>query len=160
MVCLYVALKALPLPVVHREVIHLAMILKESGYVAGVDHVSKTKVRGVLAILKQADMVLKSGVLTGDAVLLQVDPQIHNFDLFRDRHDQFLHRYMTENMTQLPEEMKAEILWMIDFETRQKRLETLDVLVRQLEPIAANEIGKMRDSKYHNYMGHMDDGFY
>lgn len=148
------------MPVVHREVIHLAMILKESGFVPGVDHVSKTKVRGVLAILKQADMVLKSGVLTGDAVLLQIDPQITNFDIFRDLHDQFLHRYMSENMTQLPEEMKAEILWMIDFDTRQKRLDNLDLLIRQLEPIAASEIGKLRDSKYRNYIGHMDDGFY
>jgi hypothetical protein len=157
---LYVVLRALPLPVVHREVIHLAMILKESGFVPGVDHVSKTKVRGVLAILKQADMVLKSGVLTGDAVLLQIDPQIANFDIFRDRHDQFLHRYMNENMKQLPEEMKAEILWMIDFETRQKRLENLDMLIRQLEPIAANEIGKMRDSKYRSYIGNVNDDYY
>lgn len=143
--CLFAALKAFHRPVIHRELLHLAMVLKDSGYVTGVSHISKTKVRGLITILKQAEVILKCGAL-GDTVQLYLNDIVTNFGIVRDRHDQFLIGYMAESVIIIPEEMKGDILWQIPHDMREKRLEILDGLTNQLEVFAAAEVQRMIDS--------------
>ncbi len=138
-------MKAFHRPIIHRELLHLAMVLKDSGYVTGVSHISKTKVRGLITILKQAGVILKCGAL-GDTVQLYLNDTVTNFGIVRDRHDQFLIGYMAESVITIPEEMKGDVVWQIPHDMREKRLEILDGLANQLEVFAAGEVQRMIDS--------------
>lgn len=151
---MYAAFRAFPRPVSHRELIHLAVILKESGLVTGVEHVSKTKVRGVLAILKQGELVTKSSSSMGDAVQLYLTEDINSFERLRERHDHFLVSYMMENMLNIPEGLYGEIVWRVSGGRKQQRLELLEYLVSQLMPVAVAEVSRMGDQ----YSGGWGDG--
>lgn len=111
------------------------MDVKEAGFLSHVEAVSRTKVRGVLAILKQAEIIQKCGVV-GEAVQLYLDEKITNFGMLRERHDKFLKDYMLENFMNIPEEYRAELLWQIDDKKRQDRLVIVGALVGQLQVIA------------------------
>ncbi len=137
-------MRAFPRPASHRELIHLAMVLKESGIVTGVEHVSKTKVRGVLAILKQGQLVTKVGTM-GDAVQLFLREDIDTFGRLRDRHDHFLLSYMMENLLNIPEDLMGEIVWRVDGGRKQQRVELLESMIGQLMPIALAEVSRMGD---------------
>jgi len=45
------------LPLAHRELIDIVIFAKENGMLADVDAVSKTKVRGILALLKHGEIL-------------------------------------------------------------------------------------------------------
>ena len=45
------------LPLAHRELIDIVIFAKENGALAAVDAVSKTKVRGILALLKHGEIL-------------------------------------------------------------------------------------------------------
>lgn len=140
--CIYAAIKYFGRPIIHRELIHLAMALKSSGLLTGVDNVSKTKIRGVLAILKQGELVVKEGAL-GEAVQMQLEEGIDSFGELRDRHDRFLSGYMIENMMDIPEELKGEVLWRMEKEVKEKRVEMLEKLIVELEAVTSVEIARM-----------------
>ena len=146
--CLYAALRTFaPTPVVHQRLIDLAMALKDSGILPEVESVSKTKVRGVLAILKQAEFVGKCGEL-GEAVQLYLTEEMDSFGKLRERHDKFLQAYMVENLLHVPEELLGEMVWQVSAEEKQRRLAYLDGLTRQLEELAVNLIGNDDDEKF------------
>ncbi len=111
------------------------MDVKDAGFLSHVEGVSRTKVRGVLAILKQAEIIQKCGVV-GEAVQLYLDEKITNFGMLRERHDKFLKDYMLENFMNVPDEYKAELMWQIDEKKRQDRLLIVGALVEQLQVIA------------------------
>lgn len=120
------------------------MVLKESGLLTGVDNVSKTKIRGVLAILKQGELIVKGGAL-GEAVQMQLEEGIDSFGELRDRHDRFLLGYMVENMMDIPEELKGEVIWRMKEEVKAKRMEMLERLIMDLEGVARVEVSRMGD---------------
>ncbi len=131
-------------PIIHRELIHLSMVLKSSGILSGVDNVSKTKIRGVLAVLKQGEVLVKGGSL-GEAVQMQWVDGIESFGDLRERHDRFLLGYMVENMMNIAEELKGEVVWRMKEEVKEKRLEMLERLVMDLEGVARMEVLRMGD---------------
>jgi len=104
-------------------------------------------VRGVLAILKQAELVGKCGEL-GEAVQLYLTEEMDSFGKLRERHDKFLQAYMVENLLHVPEELLGEMVWQVSAEEKQRRLAYLDGLTRQLEELAVNLIGNDDDEKF------------
>lgn len=72
--------------------------------------ISRTKIRGVLAILKQAEIVIKSGIV-GQAVQLSLDKKITSFMILRERHDKFLHDYIVDNFMNIPNQLQDELSW-------------------------------------------------
>ena len=139
---LYAALRTFaPRPVVHQRLIDLAMALKDSGYLPEVEYLSKSKVRGVLAILKQAELVGKcSGEGLGEqlAVQLYLVEGVDRFEKLREGHDRFLQAYMVENLLHMPEELRGEVVWQVSAEERRRRVEQLEGLAKVLEPVAVD----------------------
>jgi hypothetical protein len=54
--CVYVAIKATETPA-HKELIDMVIAVKESGRVTQLESISKTKVRGILALLKHCELL-------------------------------------------------------------------------------------------------------
>lgn len=141
---MYVALRAFAdRPTVHQNLIVVAMALKGSGHLPEVESVSKSKVRGVLAILKQSELVVKGGEL-GEAVKLSLTPEIDSFEALRDRHDRFLQSYMVENLLHVPASLQGEIVWTETGDEKQRRLEMLEEMRARLEPVALGLVASRR----------------
>ena len=144
--CLYVALRTFaPRPVVHQRLIDLAMALKDSGYLPEVEYLSKSKVRGVLAILKQAELVGKC-CLSGETVQLYLVEGVNRFEKLRECHDRYLQAYMVENQLHVPEELRGEVVWQVSAEERRRRVEQLEELMAVLTPLVEAEIIRMEQA--------------
>ena len=138
-----------PRPVVHQRLIDLAMALKDSGYLPEVEYLSKSKVRGVLAILKQAELVGKcSGGGLGEqlAAQLYLVEGVDRFEKLRECHDRYLQAYMVENQLHVPEELRGEVVWQVFAEERRRRVEQLEELMAVLTPLVEAEIIRMEQA--------------
>ena len=135
--CLFVALRAFGhRPIKHQNLNELTMALKDSGYLPEVQPLSKSKVRGVFSILKQAELVVKHTALLEDVVQVYLIPEIDTFEKLRDGHDRYLQHYMVENLLQVPAGLLGEVIWYVSAEEKQRRLEHLEGLIKVLEPVA------------------------
>lgn len=75
----------------HKELIDLVMTVKESGQISNLENVSKTKVRGVIALLKLASIVeTRGGVNDKVPVTLTLNPTVDSIETLREQHDEFL----------------------------------------------------------------------
>eukprot|EP01034_Spumella_vulgaris_P022618 gene22618-28755_t len=128
--CIFVAIRSSSTPA-HRELIDMVMAVKESNKISQLEHVSKTKVRGVLALLKHGELLITQGA-EGEPVRLYLGQGINTFRDLRERHDVFLGRYMLEHHLFIPAILKSELVWQFEEETKLRRLETLNKLVAQL----------------------------
>jgi len=125
-------------PVVHQRLIDLAMALKDSGYLPEVEYLSKSKLRGVLAILKQAELVGKCCVSGEKTVQLYLVEGVDRFEKLREGHDRFLQAYMVENLLHMPEELRGEVVWQVSAEERRRRVGQLEGLAKVLESVAVD----------------------
>lgn len=112
-----------------RDLIDITMVVKDSQIISQVEHVSKTKIRGILALLKQSGLLVTQIIEGGKTVRLVWAPGISNFGELRDRHDAYVNRLLTDNRIPMPIEMKSELVWMFDFDAKRQRLEMLDMIV-------------------------------
>ncbi len=78
-------------PAAHREIIEIIMSIKESEKFPHFENVSKTKIRGLLALMKHSEILLPY-INGDDPVKLQLSPEIHDFKTLRKFHDDFLSR--------------------------------------------------------------------
>ena len=75
----------------HKELIDLVMTVKESGLISNLENVSKTKVRGVIALLKLASIVeTRGGINDKVPVTLTLSPTVDSIETLREQHDEFL----------------------------------------------------------------------
>jgi hypothetical protein len=132
-------------PVIHRELVDVAMYLKDCGLVRELEHISKTKLRGVLAILKQGDLVMKHGAV-GEPVQLNLGEEIDTFSDLRDQHDRFLNSYMVENLLNIPIVLKNEIMWPVDEGVRVNRMRELKPLLDQMLMLAKEFVVKQAET--------------
>ena len=121
----------------HRELIDMVMAVKDSGKVSQLEHVSKTKVRGVLALLKHGELLITQGE-EGEPVRLYLARGIGSFKDLRERHDIFLNRYISEHKMFIPAILKSELIWQFDDATKLNRVEVIDIIVVQLQGFYAN----------------------
>ena len=78
----------------HKELIDLIMDMKESGTVPHLDNISKTKVRGVIALLKLAAIIETHGGTTEKVpVNLTLSPHIECFETLREQHDEYIRAF-------------------------------------------------------------------
>jgi hypothetical protein len=121
----------------HRELIDLIMAVKEDPYLkTGLEFVSKTKVRGVLALLKHGELLLTEGE-EGQPVSLFLPDNIKNFQDLRERHDIFLNQYMLEHHLFVPTTLRNEIIWQND-DQKQRKLEFMHHFVGALQDFYKN----------------------
>lgn len=108
------------------------MAVKDSNHVSQLDSVSKTKVRGVLALLKHGELLVTQGS-EGEPVRLYLAYGINSFKELRERHDSFLNRYMMEHHLFIPAILRSELVWQVDDDMRIQRIEAMNKLVSQLQ---------------------------
>ena len=97
----------------HKELIDLIMNMKESGTVPHLDNISKTKVRGVIALLKLAAIIETHGGTTEKVpVNLTLSPHIECFETLREQHDEYI-RAFGQSLPDLwgKEENWSKLVW-------------------------------------------------
>ena len=87
--CIFISASVLKKPVAHRELIDLVIEVKESSLFPDFEDVSKTKIRGMLALLKHSH-ILEPYLFEEDPVKLKLVDSIQNFTMLRKIHDAFL----------------------------------------------------------------------
>jgi len=137
--CVYVAITN-TYTAAHRELLDLVMAVKDSGCISQVEHVSKTKIRGLLALLKHDNLLIAQS-MEGQPARLCFSPDIQSFYDLRMRHDRFLDRYMLENNLFVPEILRSELVWQIDEETYYNRMEGLNNLMKHVAEFYAGYLG-------------------
>jgi hypothetical protein len=110
----------------------MIMAVKETRLLSQLDNISKTKIRGVLALFKQGQLFLTHGE-EGEAVQLFFNESIRSFKELRDQHDTFVIHWMNINHLFVPNHLKSEIVWQLDSETKTLRLEELKGLEVTIE---------------------------
>jgi hypothetical protein len=120
---IYVAMK-LSTTLTHRELIDMIMAVKETRLLSQLEGISKTKIRGILALFKQGQLFLTHGE-EGEAVQLYLNDTISSFHDLREQHDTFVIHWMNIHHLFIPIHLKNEILWQLDNETKSLRLEEL-----------------------------------
>lgn len=110
----------------------MVMLVKESRKINHLHSVSKTKVRGVLALMKHGEMLITNGN-EGNPVRLYLAKGINSFKDLRERHDAFLQKYMLEHHLFMPAVLKSELIWQVDEETKTSRVEAMNKLAVSLQ---------------------------
>lgn len=87
--CIFLSAEVLKKPVAHRELIDLVIEVKDCGLFPDFEDVSKTKIRGILALLKHS-LILEPYLFEEDPVKLKLSDSIVNFSSLRKLHDSFL----------------------------------------------------------------------
>jgi hypothetical protein len=128
-----VAVKSFATPA-HRDLIDMVMTVKKSSQVTGLENVSKTKIRGVLALLKHGELLITQGDY-GVPVRIYLAMGIDSFRDLRERHDTFLNMYMANHHLFIPTLLRNELVWNVDEATQNMRLEAIDKLTTKFKCI-------------------------
>jgi hypothetical protein len=131
--CIFVAVKSFATPA-HRDLIDMVMTVKKSSQVTGLENVSKTKIRGVLALLKHGELLITQGDY-GVPVRIYLAMGIDSFRDLRERHDTFLNMYMANHHLFIPTLLRNELVWNVDEATQNMRLEAIDKLTTKFKCI-------------------------
>ena len=133
-------------PLAHRELIDVVIFCKNK--FANAESISKTKVRGVLALLKHAEVLVSQGVGEGQPVQLRLSSSINTFDDVRKKLDLFLLAFSTEFETKVPLDLWPQIIW--SNSNRAQRLVDSLLLVEHLQSVSGHfltESKKIDDSE-------------
>jgi hypothetical protein len=111
--------------------------------ITGLDHVSKTKIRGIFALLKTC-LSLDTLPGQGDAVRLLIGKGINSFKDFRERHDTFINRVLLQQHIFLPLNLKAELFWILSPEKLNERIIELQEIENALTEFFLSGDGNVR----------------
>jgi hypothetical protein len=93
--------------------------VKDMKVIQGLDNISKTKVRGIFALLKNCQC-LSTKAEEGESVQLFLADGIHSFKDFKQKHDHFFEHCMEQLHVVLPPEVKTYLVWSWDNSTFMK----------------------------------------
>lgn len=96
--------------------------IKDSRIFPEFNEVSKTKFRGIIALLRHCNALIVEN-LSPQAIQLIFDPQISSFTDLRKFHDEFLLDYATKNQVELSDIAKKEMLWGEEYFSDEKIIE-------------------------------------
>jgi hypothetical protein len=84
--------------------------VKDMQVVPGIENTSKTKIRGLFALLKACQGL---GIMSeeGESVQLRLGDGINSFKDLKQRHDIFVNQILNHLRVVLPQEVKAQLLW-------------------------------------------------
>eukprot|EP01033_Poteriospumella_lacustris_P020669 gene20669-15191_t len=89
-------------PLAHRELMDMILAVQRTRILGEeLEMVSKTKVRGILALLKNAHALLATAG-QGDSVRLYLGKAVTTFRMFREKHDAFINRCILQQHMFLP----------------------------------------------------------
>jgi hypothetical protein len=128
---IYVAMK-ISTTLTLRELMNMIIAVKETHLLSQLEGISKTKIRGVLAVLKHGQLFLTNDE-AGEAVQLCFNHCIQCFKDLREQHDSFINQWMLLNHPFLPINLKSDIIWHLDIETKALRLEELKTLEARIK---------------------------
>jgi hypothetical protein len=97
-------------PIVHRVLMDMCCAVKDMQVVPGIENTSKTKIRGLFALLKACQGL---GIMSeeGESVQLRLGDGINSFKDLKQRHDMFMSQILNHLRVVLPVEVKAQLLW-------------------------------------------------
>ena len=102
----------------HKELIDLVMAVKECGSVSNLENVSKTKVRGVIALLKLAAIIETHGGSTEKApVNLTLSLTIDSYETLREQHDEFISNFGATQPVVWRDEVSTATLYCVTYST-------------------------------------------
>ncbi len=143
----YVSVKSAA-PLAHRDLMDMILTLKETKTLGDdMASVSKTKLRGILALLKNAHALLATAG-QGDSVRLYLGKAVTTFRMFREKHDAFINRCILQQHMFLPLTVKVEVLWQgSDEQSIMDRCEAL----REFESLIEDFIMKGQSQSHSRY---------
>jgi hypothetical protein len=97
-------------PIVHRVLMDMCCAVKDMQVVPGIENTSKTKIRGLFALLKACQGL---GIMSeeGESVHLRLGDGINSFKDLKQRHDMFMSQILNHLRVVLPVEVKSQLLW-------------------------------------------------
>lgn len=147
-------------PLAHREVMDMVLAVKEARVLGeDLEPVSKTKVRGILTLLKNCHSIRTGPGEGGEGIRLFLGEGVSDFKSFRDKHDLFLGEVIAEIQIFIPVELRCFVFWMgneeertqkaREFEEDEKLLENYYVhgIVPERVGMAANAILTSREGE-------------
>lgn len=129
-------------PLAHRDLMDMVCAIKDGGLLHELESVSKTKIRGIFALLKNSQSLGTSNA-EGDAVRLFLGRGVFSFKEFREKHDIYLNRIMMQQHLFIPLQFKSEILWQIEKPVLDERLSELRTLELKLESFYRSRFGNL-----------------
>lgn len=139
MLIIYTAVKCAA-PLAHRDLMDMVCAIKDGGILPELESISKTKIRGIFALLKNSQSLGTSNA-EGDAVRLFLGKGIFSFKEFREKHDIYLKRIIMQQRLFIPIQIKSEILWQIEKPVLDERLAELKTLELKLESFFRSRYG-------------------
>jgi hypothetical protein len=128
---IYVAMK-ISTTLTLREIVNMVIAVKETHLLSQLEGISKTKIRGVLAVFKHAQLFLTNAD-EAEIVPLCFNNSIQCFKDLREQHDSFINQWMLLNHLFVPINLKSDIIWHLDIETKSLRLEELKTLEARIK---------------------------
>jgi hypothetical protein len=107
------------------------MAMIENSTINPIHNVSKTKVRGVMALLKTSSILETER--SSRQIPLQFLPEIASFRDLRIKLDIFIESALQQHLINIPPSLKGTLIWIIDVQTCHKRLEILDRMIERME---------------------------
>jgi hypothetical protein len=123
----------------------MLMLVKQTRLLTDIENVSKTKIRGIFALLKNSHAMVTAGP-EGESVRINLGKGITTFRHFREKQDSFISKCVTLQQIFIPYETKGDLIWQLDPVTMQLRVEELWSLEVSLHEFISNEITKIRTS--------------
>ena len=133
---IYVAVKC-GAPLAHRELMDMVLSVKEKRVLPGVESISKTKVRGVFSLLKNAQ-ALETSDGVGEGVRLFMGRGIACFLDFREKHDAFLQKCIIQQHFFIPINSRRELMWPTEKEELAQKLVELAKVEKMLDDYFMN----------------------
>jgi hypothetical protein len=134
----------------HREIMDLLMLAKDSRvYGNDLMDVSKTKIRGVLSLVKNAHVVTASEPGEGESIQLFLGKDITLFQQFREKQDAFINKCCMLQHIFIPLSIKGELVWIPSPNDSRdnfvsKRTDELKSYESILEKFFLNELAKKK----------------
>lgn len=100
------------------------MAIIESKCIQHIEQISKTKVRGIVALLKAGNIIITEK--DGRSGPLSFAEGINTFREMRLKHDIFVESYIVQHHLIVPSSLKSKLIWQLDDHTTQKRIDTIN----------------------------------
>lgn len=111
----------------------MVMAVKDANIISNLEFVSKSKVRGMLSLLKHCHVLLTQVKGPGEQPgYLYLAQAVTSFQVMRDWHDDYLLKFMQKLPLTLPESYITEMVWRYNNQEKFLRLENVEKLMHKL----------------------------
>lgn len=130
--CVYAVLLVLP-STSHQELLEIILMIKNVRLVADIQHITKTKIRGVVTLLKHSKLLATHYPDLEQPAHLSLAPQMNSFQTLREELDVFLCNFIMEQHIMMPPHVMQYIVWPADERAKGSKIPELLDLIKQVE---------------------------